>query len=306
MNVIDEVLVLFVIMAVGFSARRFGLIGGSLNKGLADLLLHVTMPLMILGAFNIVIDASLWGMSAQIFIFSGLLHAGMFFLSQWIFKGYEPDQQKVMRFSVVFSNCAFMGYPILQSVYGKEGVFLGSIFLVPFIISLWTAGVLIFNKNPHDQVGWSKVMLNPGILAVFLGMVLFVLKLKLPEPLSRGCDLLGSTTTPLAMVLIGSTLAEVHVKHMFNDINVYYVSALRLIVIPVLAGSVLWLCGVRGIALGASVICACMPVAANTAAFAERFGSSTSLASRCVFISTLLSIITVPVFVAWAGHLIPH
>ena len=306
MNVIHEVLILFVIMAVGFAARRWGLIGASLNKGLADLLLHVTMPLMILGAFDIVIDSKLLGMAAQMFIFSGLLHAGTFFVSQWLFKGYAPDTQKVLRFSIVFSNCAFMGYPVLQSIYGKEGIFLGSIFLVPFIISLWTAGVLIFNKDQNGQSGWIKVMLNPGILAVALGMMLFLFKLKLPEPLSRGCDLLGSTTTPLAMVLIGSTLAEVHVKHLFSDLHVYYAAALRLIVIPVLAGGIAWLCGVRGIALGVCVISTSMPVAANTAAFAERFGSSTSLASRCVFISTLLSIITVPVFVAWAGHLIPH
>lgn len=295
MDIVNEVVILFVIMAVGFVARRQNMIDGALNRGLADLLLNVTMPLMILGAFNIKLDPAALFMAGQIFVFSSMIHLGMFFAGKFIYRNFADDTQKVLRFTAVFSNCAFMGYPVLQSIYGKEGVFFASIYVVPFIIALWTIGVAVFNgQQQNSQNAWLKVMINPGILAVAVGMVMFFSGLKFPQPLEHAFDLLGATTTPLAMILIGSTLSEIPFKALLGGNAVYIAAFVRLIAIPLIVFGVLILLRIKGVVLGVCVVSAAMPAAANTAAFAENFGSDAKFASRCVFVSTLLSIVTVP------------
>lgn len=297
MSVINEVLVLFIIMAVGCYARRRGLIDTAFNSGLAELVLNVTLPLMILSSFSISIDRSMLGIAAQIFFFSVFFHLGAFLLSGVLFRGYSGDVRNVLRFTAVFSNCAFMGYPILQSVYGKTGVLYGSIFTVPFIISLWTIGVHLFLRNEADGA-WRKVFFNPGILAVAAGVLMFVFSWHLPVPVARACDLLGGATTPLSMVLIGSLLGGMRAREWLGGWAVYYAAFCRLVVLPLLAMGVLLLLGVHGTVLGICVISLAMPVAANTAPFAEKYGSDGPFASRCVFVSTLLSVITIPLFIA--------
>ena len=251
---------------------------------------------------SVKLDPAVMAFAGQIFLFSSILHAGMFFISKWIFGKYEGDTQKVLRFTATFSNCAFMGYPVLYSIYGKAGIFYASIFVVPFIIALWTAGVLIF-KGDHDvKNSWMKVLVNPGILAVALGILMFFSGWRFSGPLVRAFDLLGSTTTPIAMILIGSTLAEVRFKSLLSGSSVYYAAFIRLIAIPLAVLGLLMLCGVRGTVLGVCVISAGMPAAANTAAFAESFGSDAVFASRCVFVSTLLSIFTVPAIISFVQY----
>jgi hypothetical protein len=297
MDVINEVLILFLIMSAGFYARRSGMIDAAVNRGLAELLLNITMPLMILGAFNFTIDPAAVKMAGQVFLFSGILHAVSFWVGGVIYQRYTGETRNVLRFTAVFSNCAFMGYPVLQSIYGKTGVFYASIFTVPFIIALWTTGVLIFNGKDDGGRSFRKVLFNPGILAVAAGIFMFLFDLKLPETISKACSLLGSTTTPLAMILIGSMLGEIRLRELMGGKAVYLSAFIRLAVIPLVALGVLLLCGVRGVVLGVCVLSAAMPAAANTAAFAGKFGSDALFASRCVFVSTLLSIITIPVFI---------
>jgi predicted permease len=298
MPVIDEVLILFIMMSAGFYARRTSMLNAGVNRGLAEILLNITMPCMIVGAFNLAFDAAMIHLAAQVLLASVVLHGAVFFISGWIYRSQAPDKAKILRFTAIFSNCAFMGYPVLQSVYGKAGVFYGSIFTVPFIISLWTVGVFLFHGRRDTAVSWQKVAINPGILAVLAGLILFIFQVKLPVPLMRACDLLGAMTTPLAMILIGSMLAEIHWKELMSGKAVYLAAAVRLIAIPLMTFMVLLAFGVRGIVLGVCVISAAMPAAANTAAFAEKFGADALFASRCVFISTLFSILTIPAIIA--------
>ncbi|MBF0593385.1 MAG: AEC family transporter [Candidatus Omnitrophica bacterium] len=296
MGVINEVLILFMIMAAGFYARRTGMIDAAVNRGLAELLLNITLPLMILSSFNVPFDDRMMTIGIKIFLCSVVFHAGSFLLSGVLSRGFSGDIRNVLRFSAIFSNCAFMGYPVLQSVYGKPGVFYGSIFTVPFIIALWTVGVFIF-RGKEEGFSWRKVVFNPGILAVIAGITMFVLSWHLPSPVARACDLLGSTTTPLSMILIGAMLAEMRTRELIGGAAVYYAAFVRLILIPGLAFAVLCLLGFHGTLVGICVISLAMPVAANTAAFAEKFRSDSLFASRCVFVSTLLSVLTIPVFI---------
>lgn len=302
MGVVNEVLILFLLISVGALARWRGLIDVSMNRGLAELLLNVTMPLMILGAFNIAFDAAMAATALKVFLLSAFFHTVSFFLGGYLFRRYSGQARQVLRFTAVFSNCAFMGYPVLFSLYGKTGVFYGSVFTVPFIISLWTLGVYLF-RSDEKKVSWGNVFLNPGLLAVLAGLVIFFLSWHLPAPVARAFDMLGATTTPLSMILIGSMLAGMPFREVIGDRKVYYAAFVRLLLVPAIALGVMYVCGVRGLAFGVCVLSLAMPVAANTAAFAEKFESDTALASRCVFVSTVFSIVTIPVFIALVNRL---
>ncbi len=304
-NIFGEVAVLFLIMAAGFYARRRGMIDATVNRGLSELLLNVTLPLMIMVSFNFDFNREMLATAGKLFLISLALHVGLFFASELFYRRHPGDAKNVLRFTAMFSNCAYMGYPVLQSLYGKIGVFYASIFTVPFIITLWTLGVMLF-AGEGGRPPLRKVLVNPGILAVAVGFVMFAFSLRFPAPIQRACELVGSTTTPLSMIVVGSMLAEMRFRDMLRGYTVYYGSLVRLVVIPLLVLGVLLLLGVKGTILGICVISMAMPAAANTAAFAEKYQSDTALASRCVFLTTVLSMFTIPIFIALVEAAIRH
>ncbi len=304
-NIFNEVTILFLIMAAGFYARKRGMIDGTVNRGLSELLLNITLPLMIMVSFNFDYNREMLVTAGKLFLISLALHVGLFFASELFYRRHPGNAKNVLRFTAMFSNCAFMGYPVLQSLYGKIGVFYASIFSVPFIIVLWTLGVKLFDGERNGNA-FKKALLNPGILAVAVGFIMFVFSLRLPAPIQRACELVGSTTTPLSMIVVGSMLAEMRFREMLRGYSVYYGSLVRLLVIPMLVLGILLLLGVKGTILGICVISMAMPASANTAAFAEKYQSDTALASRCIFLTTILSMFTIPIIIAIMQAAIKH
>jgi malate permease and related proteins len=142
-------------------------------------------------------------------------------------------------------------------------------------------------------------LFNPGIISVFLGMILFLFSLRLPLPVFRAVELVGGMTVPLSMLIIGALLADADIKGFFSGLSVYYGTFVRLLLIPMIALVVLKVIGFPGQLLQICVLLVAMPAAANTAIFAEMYGADSQLASRCIVISTLLSIITIPLIVLW-------
>ena len=296
-GVYKEVLVLFIMMAAGYYSRKKGIIDKQTNRGLVELLLNITLPLLILASFQNKLQGNTLVGVTEIFLVSIAIHGILFLISPYIYWYKRGTAKRVLRFGTVFSNCAFMGYPILQIMYGKIGVFYGSIFSAPFNIALWTLGVFIF-EDRLDKQSRRKALFNPGVLAVVLGFVLMFFSIELPYPIIRSFELLGGCTTPLSMIVVGSMLGEIHVKQILSGFSIYYASFVRLVLIPLGVFAVLYGLGARGIVLGVNVISVAMPIAASTAAFAERYQCEPGLASRSVFISSLLSILTIPVLIA--------
>ncbi|MFA9399151.1 MAG: AEC family transporter, partial [Clostridiaceae bacterium] len=197
------------------------------------------------------------------------------------------------RFTAVFSNCGFMGYPIVSSIYGDIGVFYAAIFNITFNILIWTYGLALFTgENEYKNI--KKVIYNPGIIAVILGLIMFMFSIKIPSNLFNALDLVGSTTIPLSMLIIGSSLSKMKFKDMVNGKDVYYSSFVRLILLPLIVLFVMKLLNLSDLVIGIAVIITAMPAAANTTVFAEKFGKNASFASKCVLISTVLSAITIP------------
>jgi len=206
-----------------------------------------------------------------------------------------------MRFILVFTNCGFMGYPVMESIFGSIGIFYASIYCVVFNLFLWTYGFMLFT-GVSDRQTLKKALVNPGTLATVFGLVLLLTPLELPTFAAKLVTTVGGLTTPLAMIVIGAMLAEVKFSEMFQGIHVYYGAFLRLLVLPAAAYLVLKLLHVDQLTLAACVMLTAMPPASNTVIFAEKFERDSLLASKIVVLSTGLSIITIPLFAMLVFH----
>ncbi|HBN86367.1 MAG TPA: hypothetical protein DDZ89_21290 [Clostridiales bacterium] len=142
--VFDKVLVLLLIMIVGYIARKSKAINEVSNKVFTDLLIYVTIPVLILSSYQIELTPDRVKMAWQVFLFGFLVYVIMIVFAFLVSRKVNSDQKALFQFSLIFSNCAFMGFPVIGGIFGKEGIFLTSIFIVHFNVLLWTYGLMLF------------------------------------------------------------------------------------------------------------------------------------------------------------------
>ncbi len=294
--VINQVIVLFLIMAVGFILRKVEIVDKYVSKKLSSFLLKITLPFMVIISFQFEFSPGKLKNLGFVFICSLLIHASSILLARYIFIKIPDSEQKVLKFATVFSNCAFMGFPVLHSLYGNDGIFYGSAYIMVFNILIWTYGILVFQKG-KKTITINNILLNPGIISVIIGILLFITSTSLPYPIYSALDMVGSMTTPISMIIIGGILADIDFKKAFSGFSLYYGSFIRLLIIPLIVLAILKLTPLDDLLLGICVVSSAMPAAANTAIFAEMYEGDSLFASRLVGISTLLSIITIPLII---------
>ena len=300
-RMIDTQLLLFLYMLCGFIVSRLKIIRDDNRAVLVRLLMDVAMPMMVLNAFNKPttreeILSSLW---VLVIALLGCVVTGVIGLFLW---KHEPEnKRKVLMYASMFSNAGNAGLPIISLVFGPTGVFYASMYLIPPRILQWTVGLGFFVKP--EKGSWVKnVLLNPMVIMIYIGAILMITNWQIPGVLGTAIANLGSMTGPLSMILIGATLANMDWK-MLLDRSVLFTSFLRLIAFPMLFAVLLRLIHADAMAMNICVILLAMPVASNTAAMAERYGGDHVFASACVSVSTLLSVVTVPL-ITWLIQLI--
>jgi predicted permease len=291
--VINQIFILFLLLFVGFFARRIKKIHGDINAQLSDLAMLFLLPCTVISSFLHNDPREILSGGAQVFVVAFCTHLGSILLGALLFRKTEERAKKVLWFLTVFSNSAFMGYPIMESMYGKIGILYGSFYSVNFSLFLWTFGYALYSGQRSVKV-LRNVLTSPGLIAIALGMLLAFFSIKLPSALVKTIDILGGMTTPLCMIVIGSTLAEIKLRDVFSGLHIYVGAFIRLIFLPLATLFVLKAIGVGGIPLGISVIAVAMPAGTTTVIFAKKFGGDAHLATRCVFFSTALSVVTIP------------
>lgn len=295
-TILNQVIVLFFIMLVGYGARKKDIINVETNKGLAQLLLNITLPAMIIVSFNYSFSKDMLFKAGVLLLVSTIIHVFLAIISKPLYCKFPKNVNGILRFITVFSNCGFMGYPIIGSVYGKLGIFYTAIFNIPFNVLMFTWGVLFFTgKKNFKSLG--REIISPSLVSIFIGLLIFIFSIKLPFPIFKTLDLIGSTTTPLSMMVVGSMIAEIDIKNVFRGVEIYYGALVRLVLTPMVVLVVLKFLGAKGMYLGIPVLITAMPAAANTAIMAEKYNVDSLLASRFVFVTTILSAITIPLII---------
>lgn len=297
-SVLNQILVLFLTLVVGYFARRLHVFGEEMTKGLSSFLLKVALPALIIDSLQQSFTPELLKASGQILIIAFFVYLGSGLLAVGVGKllNAPANDIGVYRFALLFSNVGFMGYPVVNAIFGSEAVFYAAIYNLPFNLIVFTLGILIISLGGEKQTqGITPAMfLNPATVSVAIGFVFFLLSIKLPGPIADTVSQLGSLTTPLSMILIGALLANTKLSEMLGNWRIYAVSLLRLLVIPLAIWVVLRNFSTDSLLVGVPTIIAAMPVAANTAILAQEYEANSFLASQLVFVSTLLSVITIP------------
>ncbi len=292
-----QVIILFVLIAVGFGCAKAKLLSDGAVKSIIDFLLYIVTPCVIVHSYQRDFDPAMLKGLGITFAASLLSHAATIVIAHLFIHDKDKRRENVLRFGAVFSNCGYMSLPLQNALLGADGVFYGATYIAVFNIVMWTYGVFLMDGGVRS-ISLKKAFINPGIIGTAAGLLVFVLSLRLPQVISEPIGYLAALNTPLPMIVIGYHLASARFN--IKGAGTYAAMFVRLIISPLIMLGGLYLCGIRGTILVACVIAASAPCAAATTMFAEKFGGDTTLSAACVSITTLLSVITMPLIVALA------
>ncbi len=298
--VAQQVLILFVLIAVGFVLGKRGVIGAGRARLLADIALLVATPCVIVRSFASIPATRLPELGLAVGV-CFLIHGVFIALAHLIFRG-KTSTAKVLRLSAVLSNAGFMALPLQEAVLGTDGVFFGSAFVAVFNLILWTYGLAVMDKE-GGGFNLKKLLFNPGLIGLVGGIIVMLLPTELPAVVAQPINHLANLNTPLPMLFIGYYLSTVDFRKIIRRPAYFAASAVRLLLAPVVAGAVMYAVGVRGALFVSLMIAACAPVATSVTMFAARYNQDNETAVNTVAVSTLLSLVTMPVLVALAQWL---
>lgn len=299
-----QVIVMFLLMAVGFTMTRMKMLTPDGSTQLNKLLLNVVTPAVLLNSFNRDFE---WGLFGSLGICMLLCAAsiGIAVAVAFIFVHGRDELRRTERFAVCFSNCGFFGIPLVAAVLGQDAVIYASCGITAFNLGCWTFGrIMLTGGGGSAGAAIKKVLLNPGVIGVVLGLALFFSPIKLPSPIAGAVGHLANLNTPVAMIVVGSFMARADLKAALRSFGVWKVCFLRLVVIPALTLPLCLLFKSSEAAATASFIINCCPVAAVASMFPNLFGmvEGEKYGSALVSVSTLLSAATIPLLMlAWSS-----
>jgi len=305
MTVAEQVAILFILICIGALAGKTKLIRKEAIPSLNNFVLFVVTTSVIIKSFCREFDTDrLKGLiiAVCLAIFAHIINI---FIATIVIKDKEKSKQNVLRFATVFSNCGFMAIPLQSAILGDDGVFYGAVYVAVFNIACWTYG-LITMSGGKKNLSIRKIFINPGVVGVTIGMIIFVFSINLPDIIYMPLSYVAALNTPLPMIIIGFMLYEIisagktEIKEMLMEKKVYIAIFIRLIVMPLIMFGLMLMLKVDRLILLSNIICVSAPVAATTSMFAEKFGGDKKLSVASVGISTIISLITMPVIVSLA------
>ena len=295
--VTDSVLTLLMMVIVGYLIRKLNIIDDKISKNLSTLVITVGQPFMLIGAL-LKNDYSPELLKTGLFVtFLGLgVHIILAVVSHFGAKLWrDREESKILEFSLIFANCAFIGFPILEAAFGDKGVFYGSFYVISFNLFMWSYGMFVLGRvRPQIKMSPLKMVINYGTTPCLIGLALYIWQLKLPAFLLTGASYIGAICTPLSTFVIGSLLAALPIKQIFCSGKVYLFCFLKLVVLPLIIAVAAKLVGLSDEFVVLSAIMSALPTAANTAMFAEIYDIKPRLAAHAVGMSSLLAPAAIP------------
>lgn len=303
-NVVSSLISLFIIIGSGYYLRKRNIIDEKVTNGLSRILSSVGMPALILSSLQ---KESYSPESLAVIGTVGLVIVTILFtggLAVWLIcriKKVPWNDATAWIACGGFSNAVFMVRPIASSLYGEAADFGITGAMITYNLLFFSIGVLFLNRNPQSKSGVGgqilSALLNPIMLISYVGIALYMFSIRLPEPVNKALSMLTDTTSPLSMLIIGSTLGSAPLKELFGDINAYLITGVRLLIAPVLTWLILRNIIQDPMYMTLMVLIAAMPTATTVGVFAERFNNNALLCSKVIFLSTMFSIVTIPLMV---------
>ncbi len=297
---LKQLITMFIFMGVGFALYKGKLVTAKGSSELSNLLLYIILPGVILNSYLIEKTPQrvhgLW--------LSFVLSAALLVISMIISMLIYGKKNPVANIGVAFSNCGFMGIPLVRTVMGDEAVFYCSAFVAILLFLQWTYGVFVMTGD-KSAISAKKIIKNPVVIATVIGVVLFFLQIPLPSVVTGALNSIGALNGPIAMIILGIYLAQTKILDIFKEKKIYISCAIRLVLIPIVSLLFLMLlpASLQEMKL-TLIISASAPIGANVAIFAQMVGLSYTNAVKYVCLSTILSIISMPLILMLAQQLV--
>lgn len=295
MENVEIMVILFTIVVLGYALCKLGYMGDKFDQKLSSIVIDVTCPALILSS---VMGAELPDRSLILpllgigFLTYILLLVYGFWVPRFVSK--SRDEQGMIGFALMFANVGFIGYPIVSAIFGPKAVFYAALLNIPNTFFIFTAGVMLV-KGEHNMKSLSaKVLFSPAMIAAFVAALMVAFCVRTPDIIARPVTMVGNITIPAALMVIGSSMARLPLKEIIGSPKVYVASLLRLVVVPLSVYFLFRFCGVSDVINNINTVIIAMPVASYGTMFCMKYGRNPSLMTEMTFITTLGSILTIP------------
>lgn len=305
--VTETVATMFLVICVGYAARKLNFLNESFQKKLSDLIICVAQPFLIINSImNIEYSDEKLKEGVFILLIGVGVHAVTALIAFIAARGYkDKDERAITEFGILFANCGFLGIPVLRALFGDTGGFWAAFYIIVFNIVQWTYGMTVLGRDRGDiKINLKSMLVNYGTIPCFIGIALFVLRVRLPSPVMGASYYIGSLCTPVSMLIVGGTIATIPPKKLISDKKIYYMGAVKLLLVPSVVIILSKLIGLSGEMIMFAAVMSALPTAANVVMFGERHNIAPGYASHAVGFITLLSAVTIPVIMKFAEYII--
>ena len=299
---VKQVVILYIIVAGGYVCDKTKVFTEKTARACNNLLFCAITPCVIVNSF---LTTEFSADTARGLLLAAgcaaLTHVTGIVLSLPFFRDTKKPNNGIFKFASVYGNMGYMALPLAQAVLGSEGVFYCSAGIIMFQVFCFTHGAWVMSRGGETNAKFDpkRLLLNPGVIAVCIGLPLFLLRLKMPEVITKPISFVGSMNTPLAMLMLGTYISNAGMKTLFKNKEQYLVAAVKIIAVPLAVYGVLRLTGlVTGALLTACIIQASAPSANNTVMFAAKYDRDTGVAAKTVSFVSFASVLTMPVMIA--------
>jgi len=295
--IITQLAVLFILLAAGYTAGRVKFLTPDDSKMLTKIVINITAPCTIITSVMGGELSASGGETALFMLFTFLAFLLYLVIALPASRALGGDKRNVGLYGYMagFGNAAFMGFPVTIAIFGAASAYYVALYNIPFMILTFSVGIVLISGK-GKKIG-PRELLNPTIFAAILAIIMMMTGINTPTIISEVIRLTGGVTTPASMLVVGSTLAQIPLKSVFSEWRLYPMALLKLIVMPVAAWLVFRNIITNELMLGVLVILSGMPVAVLSAMIAIKYGGNEHIASSGIFITTLLSIVTIPLIV---------
>lgn len=293
-TILRQTLIMLILIFFGISCSKLKIISKEANADLSKLVLQVVNPVVIFMSYQTSYDSQLVRNLLITFGLSILSMAIVILFATVFIRRKDGRDFEVERFSAIYSNCGFMGIPLIQALFGLEGVFYLTAYITVFNLLVWTHGIVLISGQ-RSLKGFLKVLRSPVIIAIFLGITTFFLRIRLPQIPSDALTFISNLNTPLAMIVSGVTMADADVLKVLKNGRVYYICLLKLVILPSIAIAVLSLFDPDPLLLSIVGIAAAAPPAAMCTLLSIQYKRNSLYASEIFTAGTILSVIFLPV-----------
>lgn len=301
--IFEQLIKMFFIMLLAFLCYRVKIVSQEGNRSMSNLLLMVVNPCVILTVYQTAYDPELVRGLLLAFAAAAVSHILAVITATFLIRSAGRPDYSIERFSAVYSNCGFIGIPLIGSILGDTGIFYLTAYIVMFNLFSWTHGIMLMEKK-FSVKGLKEGLLSPMFIATIAAVILFFLQIRIPGVLLDAMDYVADMNTPLAMMVAGFSVAQSDLGKMLRKVRLYFVCAIKLLIIPFLMIPVLMLMRLpQDVSVSMLIATAC-PAAVSGTMFAIRYKQDYTYASEIFALSTVLSIVTIPLVIMTAELLL--